>query len=177
MIVKYRMKKLIIVIIILPPLLLSWLVTSLGYWFFTVWVMWYEQLKIVWMHFWTTMPEVARKEFPTFDSNGLRHNIDHLNNMNKRELLNRSLEEMADYVDLICYRQTKSLTTHDFTDQLTFLKKMYGTAENCGKMFNAWNVTDIGNFAYMAIHHPDTEIALFCKEILALGKNHFNSFQ
>jgi hypothetical protein len=171
------MKKLILFYVIFPMLLIDFLLASLGYWFYTVWVVWYQTLRGVWMQFWVVIPEEVRKEFPTFDSNGLLHHIDHLNSINKRELLNQPLEAQAAYVDLICYQQIKNLSADDCGQQLEFLKKGYGTAENCGKMFNAWNATDIGNFAYMAIHHPDTEVADKCKEILLQCKNHFNSFQ
>lgn len=171
------MKKLIILIAVFPILFVNVVVMTLGYFFYTIWVGWFINLKVAWMQLWVGVPELVRVELPTFDSNGLLHNINYLNSINRTELIMQPLSELEKYVDINCYNHTRSkINPEDTQSQLEFYRKMYIDSPEVGSMFNSWNATDIGNLAYTAQHHPDNELRELCKKILEQAREHFNSF-
>jgi len=82
-----------------------------------------------------------------FLSTGLRFDVDHLNKM-KSKIHLLEIDAMAEYVDGICYRHV--LAGND--------------VPGAGEMFQPhsnWNVTSIGNMAFIALNHPNAATRAF----------------
>lgn len=83
----------------------------------------------------------VRKHLPYFDSNGLKHNIDHINSIRVEEFIHLPLEDQAKYSDIMAHQFCKS-------GQEAFSNE--GSEIDYANI----NVTGIGNAAYVCLNHP-----------------------
>lgn len=91
-----------------------------------------------------------------YDVNHLKYNIDYLNNIDLKELINKSLEEQADFVDEI----RKNWVDMDYPFRVD---KLYDPSN--------FNATTIGNIAYTQLHHKSPATRSRAESILVKIKD------
>ena len=86
-----------------------------------------------------------------FDAYGLRHSIKELQSFQHQ---NKTIQDMANYVDVVTYIKTNS-------NDNEFLKQQLNARQTPSQI----NVTALGNLAYIALQSKDAEIAQLAKTL------------
>lgn len=67
-----------------------------------------------------------------------------------------SIEEIADHADVVCQNACQNIA---------FLKDQFDNEIPSKKNFDVWNITAIGNFAYLALHAPEPYKTKYTQEL------------
>lgn len=107
------------------------------------------------------MINFIKRSLGFFDSNGLKHSINHLNRI-KNEIKNWPINRQALYADAEVVKNCNIPTFQQFAEQFKVDEDFMET----------YNATSIGNIAYMAIHSNSFEARCNCIKQLVALKNH-----
>lgn len=130
--------------------------------------------------FLSLLPEEVRTILPGFDINGLRHNITYLNQVEVRnQVAVMPVEKQCEFVDEVTYKMyPKDRKTPGYNPMPeTFPVVRQAEIEDFDDInFSAVNTTDIGNMAWLSLHHPVEEFRTKAAKTLLEIHEYFKQF-
>ncbi len=163
------------VLVLLPVLVtINWIL-KLPHFF------WKNQ-KAGYLAFLTACPEEIRRILKGFDNNGLRHNIQYLNDTKVRNLVAvMPVEQQCDFVDIRTYRsfykdmpQPEAPQSFPIVITGIEIQPLYKSLDHIN--ISSANTTAIGNLAWMSLYHWDEDFRKVAIEKLNEIREYYKQF-